>query len=780
MNLGSVIFLLILSSALSLFVGVVAWRRPLAPGSRPFAILMFAVTWWTILYALEWLLPGMEQKLWAARLEYLGIVLVPGAWLLFTLRQAGFNRRVPNLFAAALVLAAILSLLAIATNDWHRLFYIQVQLDTNTPYPMLDIEYGPLFYALIAYTYLLLLAGALLLGWRFIRASGDHRWQAAVVLLSALPPWIGSFLYLNGVQPLPHLDLTTFGLTLTGILNLAALFRFRFLDLVPVARDMVIENLADGIIVLDPLDRVVDANPTARRLLSVAPAAIVGRAVTEVLAARPDLLQQYQQASVPARPDAVAPGSVSLPVIPTFTHEVRLTPLLNTRQQIRGSVLVIHDISERRRLASLYTTLFAMTRTTDLSSLLKLLVEQATNLLDASSGDLYLCQPGSRQLQCLVSYQTEQDFTGLVLPFGEGVAGMVAATAKPLIVNDYPAWEHRAAAYASEHSFRAAMGAPLLWQGQATGVINVMRSADQAGFTDFDVQTLTIFASQAAVVVENARLLDTTQHYASELEQRVSERTAALRAANIKLQELDHMKNEFVSNISHELRTPLANIKLYLRLLETGRAEKQPQYLATLHKESALLQTLIEDLLDLSRLDMKKAPANLATADLNELVQSWVNHRAGLIAERGHRWETDLQPDLPTVNADAHRLIQVLTNLLANAIYYTPPGGLIQIITRRQVDDDKPWVTLSVRDNGPGISAEEQAAVFGRFFRGAAGRASQRPGTGLGLAICQEIAQIHGGRLTLESSVGHGSTFTFWLPAWTLGDRHSKSDDFLP
>lgn len=90
-------------------------------------------------------------------------------------------------------------------------------------------------------------------------------------------------------------------------------------------------------------------------------------------------------------------------------------------------------------------------------------------------------------------------------------------------------------------------------------------------------------------------------------------------------------------------------------------------------------------------------------------------------------WETDLQPDLPTVNADAHRLIQVLTNLLANAIYYTPPGGLIQIITRRQVDDDKPWVTLSVRDNGPGISAEEQATVFGRFFRGAAGRASQRP-----------------------------------------------------
>ena len=138
------------------------------------------------------------------------------------------------------------------------------------------------------------------------------------------------------------------------------------------------------------------------------------------------------------------------------------------------------------------------------------------------------------------------------------------------------------------------MGAPLLWQGQATGVINVMRSADQAGFTDYDVQTLTIFASQAAVVVENARLLDTTQHYASELEQRVSERTAALRAANIKLQELDTMKNEFVSNISHELRTPLANIKLYLRLLETGRAEKQPQYLATLHKESALLQFLFD------------------------------------------------------------------------------------------------------------------------------------------------------------------------------------------
>ncbi len=764
MNLGHVISLLILSAALSLFVGVVAWRRPMAPGSRSFAILMFAVTWWTILYALEWLLPDMKSKLLAARLEYVGIVLVPGAWLLFTLRQAGFNRRVPNLAAAVLTLAAILSLLAVATNDWHRLFYVHVQLDANTPYPMLDIEYGPLFYGLIAYTYLLLLAGALLLAWRFIRASGDYRRQAATVLLSALPPWIGSFLYLIGVQPLPHLDLTTFGLTLTGILNLAALFRFRFLDLVPVARDMVIENLADGIIVLDPRGRVVDANPTAQRLLSVTPAAIVGRAVTEALAARPDLLQQVQQAAMPTQPDAVAPGSASLPVVPTFTHEVRLTPLLNMRQQIQGSVLVIHDISERRRLASLYTTLFAMTRTTDLSSLLKLLVEQATNLLDASSGDLYLCHPDSRQLQCLVSYGTEHDFSGLVLSFGEGVAGTVAATARPLIVNDYPAWERRAAAYADEHSFRAVMGAPLLWQGQATGVINVIRSADQAGFTDYDVQTLTIFASQAAVVVENARLLDATQHYATELEQRVSERTAALRAANTKLQELDNMKNEFVSNVSHELRTPLANIRLYLRLLETGRAEKHPQYLATLHKEAALLQTLIEALLDLSRLDMSKAPANLATVDLNELVHSWMNHRADLIAERGHRWQADLQADLPAVKADAHMLIQVLTNLLTNAIHYTPPGGMIQITTRRRVYEGKSWVTFSVSDNGPGISAEEQAEVFGRFYRGAAGRTSQRPGTGLGLAICQEIAQVHGGRLTLESRVGQGSTFTFWLP----------------
>jgi phosphoserine phosphatase RsbU/P len=273
---------------------------------------------------------------------------------------------------------------------------------------------------------------------------------------------------------------------------------------------------------------------------------------------------------------------------------------------------------------------------------------------------------------------------------------------------------------------------------------------------------------QAALRASEAALT----RYAAELERRVAERTAGLTAANARLEELSRLKSDFVSNVSHELRTPLANIITYLDLLDHGRPEKREQYMATLKREARLLQVLIEDLLQISRLDLGRAGPVMAPVDVNALVTQLVGDRTRLFADHGLTLRAETRAGLPCVPGDQKMLVQVLTNLMTNAMNYTPAGGTVTLRTSPGMggfgQTDGAWVACAVSDDGPGITPEEQARLFERFYRGAAARRSGALGTGLGLAICQEIMARHGGHLTVESTMGQGSTFTLWLPLPTL------------
>jgi len=234
------------------------------------------------------------------------------------------------------------------------------------------------------------------------------------------------------------------------------------------------------------------------------------------------------------------------------------------------------------------------------------------------------------------------------------------------------------------------------------------------------------------------------------------------------LKELDRLKTQFVSDVSHELRTPLTNIRLYLDLMgQTRDAQKSATYLETLLRESERLAHLIDDLLDLSRLEAGATPFSPRPVDLNRLLQALVNDRMALAAKRSLSLSIECDPGLPPAVGDERLLAQVFTNLLTNAMNYTPGGGKIRLHTKCRKGSDGEWVTAEVCDTGPGIPPEEQPLLFRRFFRGRASHASGASGTGLGLAICKEIAELHGGRITVESESqpGEGARFTVWIPA---------------
>jgi signal transduction histidine kinase len=321
---------------------------------------------------------------------------------------------------------------------------------------------------------------------------------------------------------------------------------------------------------------------------------------------------------------------------------------------------------------------------------------------------------------------------------------------------------------------------PLHDAGQMIGLF--MLGQDQPGTcTDEQLAVAREVADQLAIAIQQRHLQEQVQEHTIELEAQVAVRTRELQAANAHLRELDELKSRFISNVSHELRTPLANIILYLSLLEIGKPEKRAKYMQTLNREASLLKRLIEDLLQLSRLDQGKVTVAQQPVDINALVTPLTMDRAMMFAERGLALHVHSEPGLPLVQADPQILTQVLTNLMTNAMNYTPAGGTVTVTTALQpadssapcADGNQPtapeqpsrWVTLSVIDTGPGVTAEDQAHLFERFYRGEAGRRSSAPGTGLGLSICRELVERHGGKITVASQPGAGSTFTMWLPA---------------
>lgn len=293
----------VLAGALAAFF----WARRAAPGARPAAVLMLAVLEWSSFYLLELVTPDLQTQLFWVRWEYLGIVIVPVAWLAFALEFTGRREwvRPPYLVLASLVPFA--TVLMVWTNDAHHLFYAQVQqVPTGALFP-LSLTYGPWFWAHIGYVYAALLVGGLLLVRHVWGPGRAHRRQVVAALLSALGPCLGSALYLLRWMPTLPVDLTPFGFALSGPFLAWAVTRLGMFRVVPLARETVVQELPDGLLVLNHAGRVADANPVALRILGRGAEDVLKRPLAEVLADRQDLLAFLQAPRRPGHPHRGGP-----------------------------------------------------------------------------------------------------------------------------------------------------------------------------------------------------------------------------------------------------------------------------------------------------------------------------------------------------------------------------------------------------------------------------------------------------------------------------------------
>jgi PAS domain S-box-containing protein len=541
---------------------------------------------------------------------------------------------------------------------------------------------------------------------------------------------------------------------------------------------------------------------------------------------------------------------------------------------IENSRLFQAEREQRELTEALEQAAGAVSSTLELDQVLDRILEQVERVVTGDAFNVMLVENGAARVVRWRAHRTmERQYLHLTLVIANyhNLTTMVA-TGEPVVVLDKatdPNWVEEEG-WGWVHSY---IGAPIRVTGSTVGFLNVYGTRPSQ-FSQADGHQLQAFADHAAAAIENAQLYRTLQDHAGQLEQRVRERTAELRAqfgrleailrstadgilvtdsegqilqANpvaqawltqtlspaeasllqdtaqslarradqhpvelleltgldleliaapivepttkvlepdpgeldrtihrepaavvvihdiSHLKALDRMKTRFVSNISHELRTPITTIKLYAHLMQR-QPDRWREHLSILAQEANHQVQLVEDILQISRIDagrLEMAPQPTALDSLADIVIA--SHQA-MANRKGLTLQHSSEEPGPVALVDPKRMTQVLNNLIENAIRYTPSGSTVTVHTFTQEAEGRVWATTTVTDTGMGIAEEDVPYVFDRFYRGSAAQSMQIPGSGLGLAIVKEIVELHGGRVTVETREGIGSTFTVWLP----------------
>ena len=413
----------------------------------------------------------------------------------------------------------------------------------------------------------------------------------------------------------------------------------------------------------------------------------------------------------------------------------------------------LFEATERaaRETRSLYEVAHTLTTSLDPVEVLNLISMKTTELLGTPHAQVVLWDEDTRTLHLGAAHGTQAEkVKSQEFRLGEGVNGTVAETRAPLIVNDYQAYPKRVPGMTE---LVAVIGVPLLYRGRLLGILSSHATRPGWAFTENHLALLTSFADQAAIAIDNARLYDALRRTSEELESRVEARTQELRDAHEELVRRERLAlvGQLAGGVGHELRNPLGaigNAVYYLRMrLAGGDDAKVQKHLTILENEVRRANKIVTDLLDFSRM---KQPSR-TPAQLNAVIQDILSRQP---LPPSVTLELDLADPLPPVLVDTDQVGQVLLNMVINAVEAMPDGGTLTIRTQ-QTDEA---VIARVTDTGVGIPPENLEKIFQPLF------STKTKGIGLGLAVSRRLTEANGGTLSVESRMGHGSTFTATFP----------------
>lgn len=408
----------------------------------------------------------------------------------------------------------------------------------------------------------------------------------------------------------------------------------------------------------------------------------------------------------------------------------------------------------------------AISATFNLDELFKPLNQDLLNKLGFQKGFVLLNEPQSLKtiLTIIAGFSLEQVETIKQKLIEEKILETIIKSGKAISVNKFEILDSLQKKLIQFIPLASFIIVPLPSKEETLGFILVGNETVYSPVTTGDVEILFILANQLAAAIENAQLYDQVIKSHQELELRIRERTKELASLNEQLVKMNRMKSDFVSNVSHELRTPLTSIKGYASILMEGKlgkvSEEQKIRLAKINKHTDTLTKLINDLLDIARIESGRVTMEIKPVLIKEILDTCIDIVTPQLKEANIGLFTDLSKARETVLADQHQLERVFINLLSNAIKFTPAHGKISI----KAKDKKEIIEISVSDTGAGIASEDLPKLFEEFYRADHPINQEKKGTGLGLALVKRIIEAHKGKIWATSKIGEGTTFTFIIP----------------
>jgi len=345
LEINSYVIIVLISTLLSGTVTVYLWQRREATGAASLAYLHLSTTIWSLGYLLELAHIEKEGMIFWLKFEYLGISFMSLWCVRFGLQYTGYEKWLTPKKTAALCIIPFITLILNWTNEWHHLFYKSIDVEISNGIPVLALDKGTWYWVHIANFYTSFASMTFLLLRMCWRRGLIYRKQALAIFLGTLIPCIGNVLYLTNSTPFPHLDLSPFAIALMGVSMILGLFRYRLFNIVPIARGVLIENMADGVLVLNTENHVIDVNPAATQLLNLNTSSSIGKKIEELASDWPQFLEACSQAENESQ-------EITLESESPLHLDLRIRPLTDAKGQNRGKLITLRDITTRKQLES--------------------------------------------------------------------------------------------------------------------------------------------------------------------------------------------------------------------------------------------------------------------------------------------------------------------------------------------------------------------------------------------------------------------------------------------
>ena len=501
-------------------MAVYAWSRGTRT-ARCFALFALAGVVWAWGFALSLAGSDLPTKLFWASVEQIGVVAAPVAWAAFAFQYTGREKWLSPRSGALTLLLPAVTLAVVASNEAFGLMWRAVALDSSGPFLGLRLAPGPWHIVHLAYSYALYLVGSFIILLSIVRAPNLYRQQSRTLLLGMFLPWAGSVVDLLGLARLPNWEVAPIAFALSAVVVGWGVIRYQLLDLVPVARDTLVDASGDGLIVLDVRNRVVDINPAALRILQQQDDRVVGRPAIRAFNFRPDLFG----------PDAAATTERTEVVLGPADHrrdyDLYVSLIADARGRVSGRLIALRDITDRKRIEAelraqkeLFQNLVAVARATSGGPTLQATLQNALNvsatLTGAERGSLFLLNPAGEVTHSLLTYggitpDEKQVIVRRVMD--RGMAGWVVRHQQALLIRDTAHDERWLVSAAEVHPVGSALGVPILSGGALAGVLTLTH-AEPLRFTDEHFNLMQAAADQMALALRNAQIFEAQREMA--------------------------------------------------------------------------------------------------------------------------------------------------------------------------------------------------------------------------------------------------------------------------